>query len=140
MLVGGVGLFLGDASDGLREVSLGLAQGLRASDLGAGLLDGLMGLFERRLNGCVERLLGLVRHALRLRVQSGQTLAVRGGQSFAGSQEASGEPGLMERCGQRNGQQHTPGGTVKLSEKDESILGLGLDQASLAIPVTSAQT
>ena len=31
-------------------------------------------------------------------------------------------------------------GTVKLSEKDESILGLGLDQASLAIPVTSAQT
>ena len=32
------------------------------------------------------------------------------------------------------------GGTVKLSEKDEFILGLGLDQASLAIPVTSAQT
>jgi hypothetical protein len=31
-------------------------------------------------------------------------------------------------------------GTVKLSEKDESILGLGLDQAALAIPVTSAQT
>ena len=51
LLVGGAGLVLGDASDGLREVSLGLAQGLRASDLGAGLLDGLMGLFESCLKG-----------------------------------------------------------------------------------------
>jgi hypothetical protein len=30
LLVGEVDLVLGDASDGLREVSLGLAQGLRA--------------------------------------------------------------------------------------------------------------
>ena len=33
----------------------------------------------------------------------------------------------------------TTRGTVKLSEKDVSILSLGLNQAALAIPVTSAQ-
>jgi magnesium transporter len=32
------------------------------------------------------------------------------------------------------------GGTVNLSEKDASILGIGLSQAALAIPATSAQT
>jgi hypothetical protein len=31
-------------------------------------------------------------------------------------------------------------GTVKLSEKDASIQGVGLDQAALAVPATSAQT
>jgi hypothetical protein len=69
LLISGAGLFLGNASDRLREVSLGLAQDLRAGDLGAGLLDRLVGLFERCLDGCVETLLVLVRHALKLRAQ-----------------------------------------------------------------------
>jgi hypothetical protein len=34
---------------------------------------------------------------------------------------------------------YTLTGTVKLSEKDALLLGVGLDQAALAIPVTSAQ-
>jgi hypothetical protein len=32
------------------------------------------------------------------------------------------------------------GGTVKLSEENTSVPGIGLDQAALAMPVTSAQT
>jgi prephenate dehydrogenase len=37
-------------------------------------------------------------------------------------------------------ERHRADGTVKLSEKDPSILGVCLDQAALAIPVTSVQT
>jgi hypothetical protein len=73
-----------------------------------------------------------------------------GPESCAGGREAASETlteGGVCCCHQnrlvlKNGWATMPStaGTVKLSEKDESILGLGLDQASLAIPVTSAQT
>lgn len=48
--------------DGLREISFGLAQGLRAGDFGAGLLNGLMGQFNRLLDCGIEKLHVLFSH------------------------------------------------------------------------------
>jgi hypothetical protein len=60
---------IGDAFDGPRQARFNLAQGLRAGDLGAGLRDGLIGLFDGLLHRLVERLCVLFRHQSRLLVQ-----------------------------------------------------------------------
>ena len=62
-------MVFGDAFDGPRQVRFNLAQGLRAGDLGAGLLDHLMGLLNGLLHRLVERLWVLFRHQSGLLVQ-----------------------------------------------------------------------
>ena len=49
-------MFLGDLFNGLHEVGFGLAQSPRAGDLSPGLLDGLMGQFNRLLDRHIQRL------------------------------------------------------------------------------------
>ena len=56
-------MFPGNLLNGLREIRFGLAQGLRTSDFGAGLLDDLMGQFNRLLNRRIERVCVLFSHA-----------------------------------------------------------------------------
>jgi hypothetical protein len=70
-------VFLGDLFDGLRKIGFDLAQGHRAGDFGAGLLDGLMGQFNRLLNRRIERLRVLFSHDPGLLAQWGQSLAIR---------------------------------------------------------------
>jgi hypothetical protein len=67
------------AFDGLCEISIGMAQSLRASDLGAGLLVGLMGQFNRLLDRCIERLHVLFNLDPGLLAQWGLSLAIRVG-------------------------------------------------------------
>jgi hypothetical protein len=55
-------VFVSNALDGSRKVSFRLAQGLRTSDFGPGLFDGLMCQIHRCLNRLVEGLYVLVRH------------------------------------------------------------------------------
>ena len=70
-------MFLSDLFNSLREVGFGLAQSLRAGDFGPGLLDGLMGQFNRLLDRRIERLLVLFSHDPGLLAQWGHSLAVR---------------------------------------------------------------
>jgi hypothetical protein len=65
------------AFDGLREISFGLAQGLRARDFGAALLNDLMDQIHRLLNRRVERLHVLFSHDPGLLAQWRQSLAIR---------------------------------------------------------------
>jgi hypothetical protein len=55
-------VFFGNLFNGMREVGFGLAQSLRAGDFSSGLLDGLMGQFNRLLDRHVERLPVLFSH------------------------------------------------------------------------------
>ena len=70
-------MFLGDLFNDLREVGFGLAQSLRAGDFGPGLLDGLMGQFNRLLDRRIERLLVRFSHDPGLLAQWGHSFAVR---------------------------------------------------------------
>ncbi len=64
-------MFLGNLPNGLREVGFGLAQSLRADDFGAGLLDDLMGRFNRLIDCRIKRLHVLFSHEPGLRAQWG---------------------------------------------------------------------
>ena len=55
-------MFVSNALDGPRKVGFRLAQGLRTSDFGAGLFDGLMCQILCLLSRLVEGLYVLVRH------------------------------------------------------------------------------
>jgi hypothetical protein len=69
-------MIIDHAFDGLREISFGLAQGLRAGDFGASLLNGLMGEIHHLLNRHIERLRVLFSHDPGLLAQWGQSLAI----------------------------------------------------------------
>jgi hypothetical protein len=56
-------MIIDHAFDGLREISVGLAQSLRASDFGAGLLNRLMGQIDSLLNRRIKRLHVLFSHS-----------------------------------------------------------------------------
>jgi hypothetical protein len=55
-------MFIDDALDRLRKISFRLAQRLRASDFGTGLLDGLIGPIHRLSNRCIEGPVVVFRH------------------------------------------------------------------------------
>ena len=71
-------MFLGNLFDGLRKVGFGLAQGLRTGDLGAGLLDHLVGLLNGLLHRLVERLCVLFRHQSGLLVHEAKAWPFKG--------------------------------------------------------------
>ena len=60
-------MFIDDALDRLCKISFRLAQRLRASDFGAGLLDSLIGQINRLSNRRIEGLFVLFRHGKGLR-------------------------------------------------------------------------
>jgi hypothetical protein len=66
-------VFFSEALGGPRKVSFGLAQGLRTSDFGAGLFDGLLRQIHRPLNRPAEGLYVLFRRGDGLLAQLGQT-------------------------------------------------------------------
>jgi hypothetical protein len=94
-------VFVSDALDRLCKVSFRLAQRLRASDFGTGLLDGLIGQIHRLSNRRVEGLFVVLRHGNELAAQWGQTLAFRDPDNPAASpkQWSPAPPRLPARLG-----------------------------------------
>jgi hypothetical protein len=69
-------MIIDQAFDGLRKINVGLAQSLRASDFGTGLLNRLIGQIDGLLNRRFERLHVLFSHEPGLLAQWGQSLAI----------------------------------------------------------------